>query len=131
MQLCNGVLNNLLMEEICDDTGLTVKTNERKKRGGKMTQNEAKTRRVLQTDDEEYEEEEELTASRCKLLHILQNSFNSFLAQTKGRGFVQLQHFPHLTGSIISVAQFRRQDTFDKLDVYRLKKTGDQSQSYL
>ena len=60
----DSVLNNVLMEDICNDTGLTVKTNQRKKRGGKKTQNEAKTKRVLQTASDD--EEEELTASQAR-----------------------------------------------------------------
>lgn len=82
----DSVLYNVVMEDICDDAGLTVKTNKRKKRGGRNTQNEAKTRRVLQAASEEEEEEEELTASQAaQTASYSVEAIKQFLAQTKGR----------------------------------------------
>ena len=103
----DSALYNVVMEDICDDTGLTVKTNKRKKRAGRNTQNEAKTRRVLQAASEE-EEEEELTASQTvQTASYSVEAIKQFLAQTKGQRHIQLQHFfPSLTGFIESVAQF-------------------------
>lgn len=40
------VSNDALMENICDDTGLTVNTNKWKKKDCKKTHNKAKTKRV-------------------------------------------------------------------------------------
>ena len=119
----DSVLNYVLMEDICDDTGLTVKTNKWKKRGGKNTQSEVKRWRMLQTISYE-EEEKELTASQAAQIASYSVEYiKQFLAQTKGWRYVWWQYFfPDLTGFIRFMARFRRQDTFDILEVYRLKK---------